>query len=146
METGPLNSDQKAAIKQLLIDFQYTFSRSSHDLGRTHLVEYDINHQPGTKPIKQAPYRLPLAKRQEVENEIKLMAEKDLIKELIGPWSSPGIIVSKKSGGIRFCIDYRKLNKVTIQDSQALPRIDDSLDALGGAKWFSKLDLADFTR
>ena len=136
-----LNSDQKAEFKQLLIDFQDTFSRSSHDLGRTHLVEYEINLQPGTKPIKQAPYRLPLAKRQEVENEIKLMAEKDLIEESFSPWSSPVITVPKKSGGIRFCIDYRKLNKVTIQDSQALPRIDDSLDALGGAKWFSKLDL-----
>ena len=132
-----LNSD----FKQLLIDFQDTFSRSSHDLGRTHLVEYEINLQPGTKPIKQAPYRLPLAKRQEVENEIKLMAEKDLIEESFSPWSSPVIIVPKKSGGIRFCIDYRNLNKVTIQDSQALQRIDDSLDALGGAKWFSKLDL-----
>ena len=136
-----LNADQKTAFKQLLIDFQDTFSRSSHDLGRTHLVEYEINLQPGTKPITQAPYRLPLAKRQEVENEIKLMAEKDLIEESFSPWSSPVITVPKKSGGIRFCIDYRKLNKVTIQDSQALPRIDDSLDALGGAKWFSKLDL-----
>ena len=132
-----LNSDQKAVFKQLLIDFQDTFSRSSHDLGRTHLVEYEINLQPGTKPIKQAPYRLPLAKRQEVENEIKLMAEKDLIEESFSPWSSPVITIPKKSGGIRFCIDYRKLNKVTIQDSQALPHIDDSLDALGGAKWFS---------
>ena len=73
-----------------------------------------------------------------MENEIKLMAEKGLIEESFKSWSSPVIIVPKNSGATGFCIDYRKLNKVTIQDSQALPRIDDSLDALGGAKWFSK--------
>ena len=136
-----LNPEQQAKLKQLLIDSQNTFSRSSHDLGRTSLVEYKIDLMPGTRPIKQAPYRLPLAKRQEAENEIKLMAEKELIEPSTSPWSSPVIIIPKKTGGIRFCIDYRKLNKVTIQDSQALPRIDDSLDALGGAKWFSTLDL-----
>ena len=136
-----LNPEQQAKLKQLLVDSQNTFSRSSHDLGRTSLVEYKIDLVPGTRPIKQAPYRLPLAKRQDAEKEIKLMAEKDLIEPSTSPWSSPVIIIPKKTGGIRFCIDYRKLNKVTIQDSQALPRIDDSLDALGGAKWFSTLDL-----
>ena len=69
------------------------------------------------------------------------MAEKDLIEPSTSPWSASVIIVPKKNGSIRFCIDYRKLNKVTIQDSQALPRIDDSLDALGGATWYTTLDL-----
>ena len=69
------------------------------------------------------------------------MAEKDLIEPSTSPWSSPAIIIPKRNGGIRFCIDYRLLNKVIIPDSQPLPRIDDSLDALSGAKWFSTLDL-----
>ena len=136
-----LKSDQQKIFKQLLIDNQNTFSKSSHDLGRTDLVQHTIDLVPGTKPIKQHPYRLPLAKRKEAENEIKAMAEKDLIEPSTSPWSSPAIIIPKKNGGIRFCIDYRRLNKVTIPDSQPLPRIDDSLDALGGAKWFSTLDL-----
>ena len=105
------------------------------------LVQHTIDLVPGTKPIKQYLYRLPLAKRKEAENEIKAMAEKDLIKPSTSLWSSSAIIIPKKNGGIRFCIDYRRLNKVIIPDSQPLPRIDDSLDALSGAKWFSTLDL-----
>ena len=68
------------------------------------------------------------------------MTERDLI-ERSSPWSFPAIIVPKKDGDIRFCIDYRRLNKVTIPDSMPLPRCDDSLDALGRSKWFSTLDL-----
>ena len=125
----------------MLIKYQDTFSRSSHDLGRTTLVEHHINLIPGTKPIKQPPYRLPLAKRREAEKEIQMMADRDLIEPSTSPFSSPAIIVPKKNGDIRFCIDYRRLNKVTIPDSQPLPHIGDCLDALGGSKWFSTLDL-----
>ena len=69
------------------------------------------------------------------------MAEKDLTEPSTSPWSAPVIIIPKKTGGTQFCIDFRKLNKVTIQDSQALLRIGNSLNALGGAKWLSTLDL-----
>ncbi|MCG7878981.1 MAG: retroviral-like aspartic protease family protein, partial [Candidatus Thiodiazotropha taylori] len=136
-----LNPEEQQHFKQLLIQYQDTFSRSSHDIGRTSLIEYEINVEPGTKPIKQAPYRLPLAKRKEAENEIKIMAERDLIEPSTSPWSSPVVIIPKKDGSIRFCIDYRRLNKVTIPDSQPLPHIGDCLDALGGSKWFSTVDL-----
>ena len=136
-----LTQEQQARLKQILTKYQNQFSKNAHDLGRTTLIEHHINVQPGTKPIKQQPYRLPLAKRQDAEKEIKAMAERDLIEPSTSPWSSPAIIVPKKNGGIRFCIDYRRLNKVTIPDSMPLPRCDDSLDALGGSKWFSTLDL-----
>ena len=70
------------------------------------------------------------------------MAEKDLTEPSTSSWSSFAIIVPKKNGGIRFCIDYRRLNKVTIPDSMPLPRCDDALDAsLEGSKSFSTLDL-----
>ena len=58
------------------------------------------------------------------------------------PWSSPVVLVTKKEGLVRFCIDYRKLNDITIKDSYPLPRIDDCLDSLRGSQWFSTLDLA----
>ena len=136
-----LNSAEQIRLKNLLIEHQKQFSKDSHDLGRCTLLEHHINIVPGTRPIKQHPYRLPLAKRRDAEAEIAAMAERDLIEPSTSPWSSPAIIVPKKNGGIRFCIDYRRLNKVTIPDSMPLPRCDDSLDALGGSKWFSTLDL-----
>ena len=56
---------------------------------------------------------------------------------LTSPWASPVVLVKKKDGSVRFCIDYRKLNSLTAKDAYPLPRIDDNLDALRGARWFS---------
>ena len=125
----------------MLVEYQNQFSKDSYDIGRTTLLEHHINIVPGSRPIKQQPYRLSLTKRRDAETEIKHMAEQVLIEPSTIPWSSPAITVPKKNGDIRFCIDYRHLNNVTIPESMLLPRCDDSLDALGGSKWFSTLDL-----
>ena len=69
------------------------------------------------------------------------MQEKDVIQPSSSPWASPIVLVQKKDGSARFCVDYRKLNAVTIKDAYPLPRIDDTLDTLAGSKWFSTLDL-----
>ncbi|PIK40687.1 hypothetical protein BSL78_22442 [Apostichopus japonicus] len=69
------------------------------------------------------------------------MLEGGIIQPSSSPWSSPIVLVTKKNGSTRFCVDYRRLNDITIKDSYPLPRIDDSLDALSGAKWFSTLDM-----
>jgi hypothetical protein len=69
------------------------------------------------------------------------MKRKGVIEESEGTWSSPVVLVRKKNGDLRFCVDYRKLNDVTKKDCFPLPRINDTLDTLAGAKWFSTLDL-----
>ncbi|GBM17772.1 Retrovirus-related Pol polyprotein from transposon 297 [Araneus ventricosus] len=68
------------------------------------------------------------------------MVDNGIIEESSGPWASPFVLVKKKYGSTRFCVDYRKLNKITIKDSYLLPRIDDTLDALNGSQWISTLD------
>ncbi|GBM21042.1 Retrovirus-related Pol polyprotein from transposon 297 [Araneus ventricosus] len=92
-------------------------------------------------PIKQYPRRLPLARKEEADNLVKEMVHNGIIEESSGPWTSPIVLVKKKDGSTRFCVDYRKLNEITKKDSYPLPRIDDTLDALNGSQWFTTLDL-----
>ena len=69
------------------------------------------------------------------------MLDKNIISPSQSPWSSPVILVRKKDGSLRFCVDYRKVNSVTRKDAYPLPHIDDTLDTLAGSSWFTTLDL-----
>ena len=92
-------------------------------------------------PIYSKPYRLPLTKRKIVDEEINRMLEKDIIEVSDAAWSSPICLVPKPDGKWRFCVDFRKVNKVTTRDTHPLPCIQDILDGMSGAKVFSTLDL-----
>ncbi|GFV61212.1 retrovirus-related Pol polyprotein from transposon 17.6 [Trichonephila clavipes] len=109
-------------------------------LRRTRLTKHriDTGEHP---PIKQHPRRLPFAKQEEVQKLIKDMKNNDVIEPSSSPWASPIVLVRKKDGSTRFCVDYRRLNDVIKKDSYPLPRIDDTLDTLAGNTWFSTLDL-----
>ena len=127
-------------VHKLLCEFSDIFSTGPRDLGCTDLVQHRI-HTGEAAPIRQQPRRLPLCKREEAERAIKEMKELGVIEPSTSPWSSPIVLVGKKDGSTRFCVDYRKLNDVTHKDSYPLPRIDDTIEALAGAEWFSTLDL-----
>lgn len=136
-----LNENEKAQFRSLLIKYQDTFSKDSKDIGSTDLIEHHIDTA-DAQPVRIPPRRIPLAKMKQAEDEIKAMAEKGIIEPCNGPWSFPVVLIPKpKDNSIRFCIDYRRLNDLSIKDSHALPRIDDTLDALAGAKMFSVVDL-----
>ena len=116
------------------------FADSPLDLGRTGVVKHRIdtgNH----RPIKQPPRRVPMHRRDIVQNEIDKMLDRGVIEHCDGPWSSPIVLVAKKGGDLRFCVDFRELNEITKKDAYPLPRIEDNLDCLQGAHWYSTLDL-----
>jgi len=110
-------------------------------LGRTNVVKHRIDTG-DERPVKQPPRRLPLAKREEAEQEVQRMLDHNIIEPSQSAWSSPVVLVTKSDGSLRFCIDYRRLNSITRKDSYPLPRIQGSLEALGGAQCFSSRDLA----
>ncbi|GFW45177.1 hypothetical protein TNCV_716791 [Trichonephila clavipes] len=131
---------QKSSAERLFQEFEDVFSRNSSDIGHTTVTQHRIDTA-DHPPIKQHPRRLPFAKQEEVGTLLREMQENDIIEPSSSPWASPIVLVRKKDGSTRFCVDYRKLNDVTKKDSYPLPRIDDTLDTLSGHKWFSTLDL-----
>ena len=110
-----LSVEEAEQLYNLLLDFSDVFSEGSHDLGWTDLVKHRINTG-GATPIRQQPRRLPLVKRDEATGAIDEMSKQGVIEPSASPWSSPVVLVKKKDGSVRFCVDYRKLNDVTRKD------------------------------
>ena len=92
-------------------------------------------------PIKQRPYRTSPQCKQEIDRQVEEMLRKGIIRESVFPWSSPVVLVKKKDGSFRFCVDLRKVNTVTRKDGFHMPLVSDTLEALSGTKYFSTLDL-----
>uniref|UniRef100_A0A5S6QHH5 RNA-directed DNA polymerase n=1 Tax=Trichuris muris TaxID=70415 RepID=A0A5S6QHH5_TRIMR len=130
----------KDDFRSLLNQYDDVFA-SGEDLGRTDVVQHRIDTG-DSRPCRQPPRRIPFHQRQIVEEETQRMLRQGVIEPAHGPWASPVVLVRKKDGSYRFCVDYRRLNGITYKDAYPLPRIDDTLQLLGGAKWFSTLDLA----
>lgn len=135
-----LSPAQRERVADLLTRYADVFSVGEHDLGRTTLIKHEINTG-NSRPVKVPPRRIPISKRQEVEDMVEQLSSQGLIEKSSSPWSSALVLVRKKDGSLRCCVDYRLLNAATIKDSYPLPRIDDTLDALSGSTWFSTLDL-----
>ncbi|KAL5510200.1 hypothetical protein EMCRGX_G005707 [Ephydatia muelleri] len=92
--------------------------------------------------VNKLPRRVPQARREEVRRLLREMLDNGVIEPSDSSWSSPVVLAKKKDGSLRFCVDYRKVNAVTRKDAYPLPRVDDTLDTLGGSKFFTTLDLA----
>lgn len=134
-----LTAQQRAQVRALLQEFQDIFSING-EIGNCTLVEHDIDT--GTAaPIKQAPRRLAFQQQEVADGCISDMLVKDVITPSNSPWASPVVLLTKKDGKPRFAIDFRQLNSVTRKDAYPLPRIDEMLDSLNGASWFSSLDI-----
>ena len=104
-------------------------------------IEFIIELVPGTGPIAQKPYRMNPQELDELKKQLDDMLRKGLIRPSASPWGSPVIFVDKRDGTTRLCVDYRKLNDVTIKNKYPLPKIEDLFDQMNGARIFSKIDL-----
>ncbi|GJX50304.1 putative reverse transcriptase domain-containing protein [Tanacetum coccineum] len=104
-------------------------------------VEFQIDLVPSAAPVARAPYRLAPSKLQELSTQLQELSDKGFIRPSSSPWGAPVLFVKKKDGSFRMCIDYRKLNKLTVKNRYPLPRIDDLFDQLQGSRVYSKIDL-----
>ena len=135
-----LTDEQIYEVEHLLQSYQAAFSLHDLDLGTTDLVQHHIKLS-DTQPFKQKARRIPPALYDDVRKHIREMLDLGVIRESHSPFTSNVVLVRKKDGSLRFCIDLRQLNQRTIKDAYRLPKIEETLDILHGAEWFSVLDL-----
>lgn len=131
---------QHEALTKLLTTYHNLFDFNRRQLAQTSHVQHHIDTG-AASPIHSRPYRISSVERREVREHVQDMLEKRVIEPSHSPWSSPVVLVKKKDGSSRFCVDYRRLNKITKKDVYPLPRIDDTLDTLQGSSFFSAMDL-----
>ena len=139
-DSEKLTEDQRLRLASVLVRYSHVFSKSSTDLGCTDKIAHTIN----TGDAK--PFRIPLRrhgfkKEQEIRTAVQDGLSRGIMEESNSPWASPPVVVSKKDGTARFCIDFRKLNSITKTDSYPLPRFDECMDSLHGSQFFCSLDL-----
>ncbi|MEZ4720247.1 MAG: RNase H-like domain-containing protein [Flavobacteriales bacterium] len=135
-----VTGDNKTKIVKLLQEYQDVFSRHEFDLGETNLIDHEIITG-DAKPVRQSLRRHPVQMLEKIDEYVDQLLGADVIKEENSPWASNIVLVRKKDGSVRFTVDYRQLNEVTRKDTYPLPRIDECLDALSGAKYYSTFDL-----
>ena len=133
-----LESEQQA--RELLLKWEHLLAYSDLDLGKTALTKHKIKLT-DQMPFKEHYRCISPHMYNDVRAHIQEMLDIGAIHWSHSPWASAVVLVWKKDGGLRFCIDLRKLNDWTVKDAYSLPQIDETLDSLQGSQWFSSLDL-----
>lgn len=136
-----LSEKQQKSVYELINKYRDCFAKSMSELGCTNLSEMEIVLTDQT-PVVYRPYRMSMSEREKVREIVHELLDNDIIEESTSSYASPIILVLKKDGGSRLCIDFRALNRKTVKDHFPMPRIDDQLDLLSGNQYFSSLDLA----
>lgn len=137
-----LNKNEKMISTNLIMDHVQCFTRDKSDLGFCSKVQHEIEVKKDAKP-QQIYHRLPLGLEERVEAEVKHLLERGIIRESDSPWNSPIVVVKKpNSNDLRICINYKKLNSVTIKPTYYIPDANQIFDSLHGSRYFSTLDLS----
>ena len=134
--------DQAGKARSLLKEYHDIFSLEKRDMGHTNATKHKIVlKDPDTPPFKEHFRRIPPPQLDEVREHLKLMLDAGVIWPSNSPWCNAVVLVRKKDGSLRFCIDFRKLNSLTVKDSHPLPRICETLESLAGAAHYSTFDM-----
>ena len=132
--------DQRDAMDDVIEHYHHIFAVEDLELGRTDLVKHEIKLT-NYVPFKERYRRIPPHQYEEVCKHLDEMLRMGAIRRSNSPWASAVVLIHKKDGTLRFCIDLRKLNERTVKDAYSLPRIEDSLDVLNGSCIFTSIDL-----
>ncbi|EGD79431.1 hypothetical protein PTSG_12973 [Salpingoeca rosetta] len=136
-----LSRGQQHQLQRLLEEFKDAFAKPGEPLTKAMLPSMRIETG-DTPPVARRPYRLSHHESEVVERIVKDHIAAGIVRPSFSPWASPVILIKKKTGEYRLVVDYRRLNAVSVPDAYPLPRLDDTLEAMAGAKFFSSLDLA----
>jgi len=133
-----LEDEQRKAVADLLYKYNDVFSKGEFDVGSTHLITHHIDTGQN-RPIRQPLRRHPTAYFQAIDDYVEQLLENDISEPSAGPWSSNIVVVRRKDGRLRLCVDYRAVNARTYHDSYPLPNIEATFDALSGSSWYCTL-------
>ena len=134
-----ISTDQRGELMELLKEFNDVLTDVP---GRTSWIEHSINVV-SQDPIRKRPYPIPQAFKAEMRKEVESMLAANIIEPSLSPYSSPSVIVKKKDGTNRYCIDFRALNNISVFDSEPLPRADELFQEIGkDSKYLTKIDLS----
>jgi hypothetical protein len=141
--TNLLEKEDKTKLEDFVVlrEFKDMFVYEIPELPPRRKIDFSIDLLPGSSPISKAPYQMSLLELPELKIQLQELLDKEYIRPSVSPWGSPVLFVKNKDDTLRLCIDYRRLNKVSIKKKYPLPRINDLFDQVGGAKIFPKLDL-----
>lgn len=140
LSSANLSPEDTAKLQGLINEFSDVFAETNAELGRTSLIQHSIDTG-DARPVRCSPYRGSPQQRDVIDTHVQEMLDANIIEPSTSAWGFPVVLVRKRTNDIRFCVDYRRLNSVTKRDSFPLPNISDSLDLLGGARYFLTLDL-----
>ena len=135
-----ITKEEVTQLEALVQEYTDVFTIDPSDLCTTDRITHGIETG-DQRPIRQPPRRVPFALRDQVNKMVQDMLDRGIIEPSKSPWASPIVLVEKKDGTLRFCVDYRRLNAATKIEVFPLPRIDDSLDMLSKSRYFTTLDL-----
>ena len=136
-----LSESQAAELGSVLSEYQDRFSKGDEDLGCFTKIKHQIDTN-DARPIRQKMRRTPIGFQDEEDKLLKKMLASKVVEESNSAWASPSVLVRKKDGTVRWCIDFRAVNSVTVKDAYPLPNIEECLDTLAGSQFFSTLDMA----